>query len=147
MIKDEKKVKFEFSAGGVVLNKDHQVLIIKTKNLKGDTVYTFPKGHIEPGETTRTAAIREVEEETGVKAEIVEKIQDVEYWFVHQGMKIHKRVSWFLMKPLSIKKKNRNVEVEDIIWYDINKVKEILSYSSDKELIDKLRNKIISQEK
>ena len=136
------KVQFEFSAGGVVLNNENQVLVIKTKNLKGETVYTFPKGHIEKGETVQSAAVREVEEETGVKAEIVKKIKDVEYWFVHQGVKVHKRVSWFLMKPVNVGK-TKNVEVDEVIWYNIHDVKNILSYNSDKVLVDDILDTFI----
>ncbi len=137
-------VRFEYSAGGVVVDKD-KVLVIKTKNLKNEVIYTFPKGHIEEGETPQQAAIREVEEETGVKADIKEKIKDVEYWFIHNGKKIHKTVNWFLMTPIEVKP-TKNIEVDEVFWYDINKVKDILSYNSDKELISKVLD-ILSKNK
>ena len=57
----------EFSCGGVVLD-GKKVLIIQVKNMKGKKIWTFPKGHIEAGETPRQAALREVLEETGYKA-------------------------------------------------------------------------------
>jgi 8-oxo-dGTP diphosphatase len=132
------KVKFEFSSGGVVIDEKNFVLVIKTKNLKNQTVYTFPKGHIEKGETSQQAAVREVEEETGVKPEIIKKIKDVEYWFYHNGEKIHKKVTWYLMKPKEIKT-NQNVEVDEVLWYNIKDVENILSYDSDKQLIKDIR--------
>jgi hypothetical protein len=49
-------IKFEYSAGGVVVNDNKEVLLIKTKNLKNETVITFPKGHIEKNETSQEAA-------------------------------------------------------------------------------------------
>jgi 8-oxo-dGTP diphosphatase len=134
-------IKFEYSAGGVVVNDNKEVLLIKTKNLKNETVITFPKGHIEKNETSQEAAVREVKEETGVEASIVKKIKDVEYWFVHQGQKIHKKVTWYLMKPVKIDKV-KNIEVEEVFWYDINKVEEMLSYKSDKELIAEVKKMI-----
>lgn len=132
----KENIKFEYSAGGIVVN-NYNVLVIKTKNLKNEIVYTFPKGHIEQGETAQQAAVREVEEETGVKAEIIEKIMDVEYWFIKDKQKIHKTVSWFLMRPISMNV-FRNIEVDEVFWYDINKVTELLSYDSDKKLISKV---------
>jgi len=59
----------EHSAGGVIF-EDGSVLLILAKNLKGDRVWTFPKGHLEAGETPEAAAIREVSEETGWDCEI-----------------------------------------------------------------------------
>ena len=62
----------EFSAGGIVLRQNEQegldVLLIQHRGHKG---WGFPKGWIEPGETPQQAAIREVEEESGVRAEII----------------------------------------------------------------------------
>ncbi|MCX7957176.1 MAG: NUDIX hydrolase [Endomicrobia bacterium] len=128
-------VNFEYSAGGIVVDlANKKVLVIKTKNLKGDLVYTFPKGHIEKGETTQDAAIREVREETGVEAKIIKELKDVNYWFVKNDKKIHKNVKWFLMQPINIDSPTTN-EVEEVFWYDIDDVEKILTYSSDRELI------------
>ncbi len=140
-MKQKQKVKFEYSSGGIVVDENNKVLVIKTKNLKNDTVITFPKGHIEKNETSQEAAVREVKEETGVEASIIKKIKDVEYWFVHQGEKVHKKVTWYLMKPIKITEAEK-VEVDDVFWYDINKVDQILSYKSDKELIEEVKKLI-----
>lgn len=137
-------VKFEFSSGGVVVDKN-KVLVIKTKNLKNETVFTFPKGHIEKGEKPETAALREVKEETGIIAEIICKVDDVEYWFMNKGEKIHKRVNWFLMKPKEILN-TKSDEIDEVIWFDINEVDKILSYNSDKKLVEKVK-KIIKEKK
>ncbi|TXT61418.1 MAG: hypothetical protein BAJALOKI2v1_30038 [Promethearchaeota archaeon] len=51
------------SAGGIVLNKENKIIIV---NNKGKS-WTYPKGHIEEGETALEAAKREIYEETGVK--------------------------------------------------------------------------------
>ena len=52
------------SAGGVVVNRHRQVLLIE-RHIEGRHEVRLPKGHIEPGETPETAALREVCEETG----------------------------------------------------------------------------------
>lgn len=132
---------FEFSAGGIVIDKERKVLVIKTKNLKGETVFTFPKGHIEKEETSQQAAVREVQEETGVLAKIIKKIKDVKYWFFKDNKKILKNVCWYLMVPLDIKPVISK-EVEEVLWYPIEDVSKILSYNSDKELINEIMKEI-----
>jgi diadenosine hexaphosphate hydrolase (ATP-forming) len=54
-------------AGGVVFGRDGRVLVLGHV----DGAWVFPKGHIEEGETSEAAALREVEEEAGVDAELV----------------------------------------------------------------------------
>ncbi|MCX7940446.1 MAG: NUDIX hydrolase [Endomicrobia bacterium] len=137
------KIKHEFSAGGVVVDNNQNVLIIKTKNLKNETVFTFPKGHIEKNETAQEAALREVEEETGVKARIVKELTDVEYWFIRSGEKIHKKVKWFLMQPIEKNSVKTKHEIEEVLWYRLDKAKDILSYDSDKKLVEQVL-KIVS---
>ncbi len=142
------KTKLEFSSGGIVIN-NNQVLVIKTKNLKNEVVYTFPKGHIEPKESSQDAALREVEEETGVKCKIIKKIKNIKYWFVYKGEKILKQVTWYLMQPIEIP---RGIhlsdsscgikEVDEVLWIDLDKVTEILSYKSDKEIISLVKQQL-----
>lgn len=128
------KVKFEFSAGGVVLQKNN-VLLIKTKDLKGNVVITFPKGNIKRSEKPSEAALREVYEETGYQCEIVKEINRVTYFYRKNNQLIRKTVYWYQMKPLK-KIKDKDWEVLDVIWEDINKLSEILTYKSDKKLIE-----------
>lgn len=85
--------KHEVSAGVVVFRGD-QVLVIK--NRFGEWV--LPKGKVEPGETPEAAALREVEEETGVRAEILRPAGTSEYTYIseHTGEPVDKVVYWFL---------------------------------------------------
>ncbi|MDI6637676.1 MAG: NUDIX hydrolase [Bacillota bacterium] len=85
--------KHEVSAGVVVFRGD-QVLIIK--NRFGEWV--LPKGKVEAGETPEAAALREVEEETGVRAEILRPAGTSEYTYLseHTGEPVDKVVYWFL---------------------------------------------------
>lgn len=83
----------EHSAGGVVI-KDEKVLLLR--KYYGDWV--LPKGKIEKGETTSITAKREVEEESGVKAEPVRKIGYARYYYYNQNnQKVSKRVDYYLM--------------------------------------------------
>ena len=89
------EVKWEFSAGGVVFKKEEKsvyILLIRVRDR-----WSFPKGNIEKNEKKEEAALREVKEETGVEAEIVDYLGDIEYWYYLGGYKVHKFVYYYLM--------------------------------------------------
>jgi diadenosine hexaphosphate hydrolase (ATP-forming) len=83
-------------AGGLVFVKG-RLLILERYN----GVWLFPKGHIDPGETAPVAAVREVEEESGLKAKILEPLGETAYTFTENGAEHYKTVQWFLMEALS----------------------------------------------
>ena len=87
----------EHSAGGVIL-ENGRVLLIRMRNLEGAEVWTFPKGHLEAGETPEAAALREVAEETGFDCEITGELYKAEYSFFRNGLPVDKDVRWYLMK-------------------------------------------------
>ncbi len=133
-------MKLEFSAGGVVFKKDQQgikFLLIKNPSLKDATKFYwgFPKGGIEKGESSKETALREVKEETGIKAKIVAKIEDSKYIFTGaDGEKIFKVVSIYLMESKSGELTKQLTEISDIGWFTKEEVLEKLSFSNDKKL-------------
>ena len=127
----------EFSCGGVILD-GRKVLLIQVKNMKGKKIWTFPKGHIEAGETPRQAALREVLEETGYKAVIVRPMIRVRYAFTFQGNYIKKMVQWYLMKKLGRIGKFDESEILSIRWVSLLKARELVKHPSDVRLVDML---------
>lgn len=125
----------EFSCGGVIL-ENNKVLLVQVKSMKGRKIWTFPKGHIEQGETPRQAALREVLEETGYKASIVKPLLKVRYAFTLKGRYVKKVVQWYLMKKLGRIGKHDPSEILTINWVSINKAKEMVEYPSDKRLLE-----------
>ena len=125
----------EFSCGGVILD-NNKVLLVQVKSMKGRKIWTFPKGHIEQGETPRQAALREVLEETGYKAAIVKPLLKVRYAFTLKGRYVRKVVQWYLMKKLGRIGKHDPSEILAINWVSINKAKEMVEYPSDKRLLE-----------
>ena len=83
----------EYCAGGLVF-VDGKLLALERYN----QVWLFPKGHIDPGETPQIAALREVKEETGLSARIIEKLGSSSYRFLEDGVEHFKTVEWFLME-------------------------------------------------
>lgn len=126
-------MKREFSAGGIVL-KDGKVLLTKHSQNKH---WSFPKGLIDPGQTPEEAAVREVREEGGVEAEIVEKVGYSKYVYTFGGEKIFKVVTYFLMKYKSGDPSLHDWEVEEAGWYKVEDALKQLTFSQDKELLKK----------
>src|ERR671931_1917885 len=88
----------EFSAGGVVVHDRQCVVIVPSRRAAdGSRVLALPKGHPDPGESAADAALREVREEAGVEAALVDKLGDVRYWYQRKGRRISKVVSFFLL--------------------------------------------------
>ena len=124
----------EFSAGGIVFNSEGKVLVTQHSQ---NHHWSFPKGLIDPGQTTEEAAIREVKEEGGVEAEIIDKIGYNKYVYTYEGEKIFKVVTYFLMKYLSGDPKDHDWEVSEANWYTVEDALNQLTFSQDKGLLNK----------
>ena len=130
-------MKREFSAGGIVFNNLGQVLLINNEALKdpSKSYWGFPKGHLNPGESSKDAAAREIKEETGLEVEIVDKIGDSKYAFTFDGEKIFKVVTMFLMKVVGGELKIQPEELLDAGWFEPEEALKKLSFSADKTLL------------
>jgi 8-oxo-dGTP diphosphatase len=128
----------QFSAGGIVFKGD-KVLVVKNASIKDKkTAYWgFPKGHLEKGEGSKEAALREVKEETGIEAKISSKLGEVSYIFTQYGERIFKVVTFFLMEYVSGEDKAQLNEVSQINWLSPKDALEILSFKNDKEMLQK----------
>ena len=124
----------EVSAGGVVIDDRGQFLLIRARDLRNRAVWTLPKGTLTPGETSEQAALREVQEETGYRCEVVRELEPVTYWFQRDGRRIKKTVSWFLMRPLE-KVGDHDHEVDEVAWADREEALQRVRYDSDRHLL------------
>lgn len=130
----------EHSAGGIIL-EDGKVLLILAQNLKGEKVWTFPKGHLEPGETPEAAAVREVSEETGWDCEIKTDLYKAEYSFARRGRLVQKDVRWFLVKRVGGDGRPKTPdEVFGMKWLPLGEAGRELIYKSDLEIVKLLKN-------
>lgn len=130
--------RFEFSAGGIVQD-GRNLLMVKVQNLEGDELWTFPKGHIEKGESAQDAAQREVEEETGYRCEIVKPFERVQYYFRRDEQVTKKTVTWFLMRPLEKTGVHDPEEILDAEWVSMEEAQKRAKYKSDKKILAKLK--------
>lgn len=131
-----------FSAGGIILREDSDEVKILVTQHSGHKGWDFPKGHVEIAESSQQAALREVEEETGIKAEIIEKVGQTQYFYHEQGSKVFKTVTFFLMKYLSDGKATTAFEVSDKVWLSVDEVEKKLTFKDTKALWKKAKEEI-----
>jgi 8-oxo-dGTP pyrophosphatase MutT (NUDIX family) len=125
----------EFSAGGVVVRDGKCVVIVPTRRAAdGSKVLALPKGHPEDGESAADAALREVREEAGVEARLVEKLGDVRYWYTRDGRRIAKLVSFFLLEYLGGEVADHDGEVEHARWLALERAAHELTYKGERDM-------------
>jgi len=124
----------EISAGGVVLF-GNAILLLKKYN--GDWV--LPKGKVEDGEDKQDAALREVLEETGVKADIIKYLGEIHYTFKEnwdESRSVHKTVYWYLMKARYMDTIPQKEEgFIDAKFIHLDRVVDLARYDDEKEII------------
>ena len=124
----------QFSAGGLVVDDEGRILLIRARDLRNQPVWTLPKGTLQAGETSADAALREVREETGYACEVVRELEPVTYWFQRDGKRIRKTVRWYLMRPVE-KVGDHDHEVDEVAWADRAEARARLRYASDLRLV------------
>jgi 8-oxo-dGTP pyrophosphatase MutT (NUDIX family) len=119
----------------VVVREGECVVIVPTRRAAdGSRVLALPKGHPEPGESTAEAALREVREEAGVEARLVEKLGDVRYWYMRQGRRIAKVVAFFLLAYVAGEVDDHDLEVEHARWLSLEDAARELTYPGEREM-------------
>lgn len=126
----------EFSAGGIVYKKEtDQIKILLILDSYGK--WTFPKGHIEKKEKPEVAALREVQEETGLENLQIEKlVKKIDYWFKLNDELIHKFVYFYLMQISNEAKITiQTEEIADAKWFQPEDALKTIGYKEDIKLI------------
>jgi 8-oxo-dGTP pyrophosphatase MutT (NUDIX family) len=151
----------EFSAGGVVVRqlRGHWHLAVIEPRGKGPGepgggkkgVLALPKGLVDPGERPEQTALREVEEETGVTAELVHKLGDVKYVYTRSfadGQRVFKVVSFYLLRYRAGKigdiAPEMQHEVSKALWLPLDEAMVRLTYKGERQMASKAQEYVQS---
>jgi 8-oxo-dGTP pyrophosphatase MutT (NUDIX family) len=135
----------EFSAGGVVVRRLRGrwwVAAIRPRG-KPEGTWALPKGLIDPGEKGPETAVREVAEETGLRASLERKLGDVRYVYTRRGVRVFKVVSFFLLRwrggRIGDIPPGMELEVAEARWLPLDDAPRLLAYGGEREMAEKAR--------
>lgn len=126
----------ETSAGGVVFRRDgDQALVLIIRDAHGG--WSFPKGHVERGETAHAAAVREVLEETGVSAaNVVAPLPAISWRFRSRGAQVHKTCHYFaLVTGQSRTRPQRKEGITACRWVTPDQARRLLTWDNARDVL------------
>jgi 8-oxo-dGTP pyrophosphatase MutT (NUDIX family) len=129
----------ETSAGGLVVDRSGsrpRAAIIGRLDRRGRLLWSLPKGHLEAGESAEDAAVREVEEETGIRGRVVAPLGTIDYWFVAEDRRIHKTVHHYLLEASGGELSDEDIEVDEVAGVPLDELRERLAYAGERRLAD-----------
>ena len=129
----------ETSAGGLVVDRSAAglpVALIGRVDRRGRLLWSLPKGHLEVGETAEDAAVREVEEETGIRGRVLATLGTLDYWFVAEDRRIHKTVHHYLLEAAGGQLSDDDDEVDEVAWVPLAELRARLAYAGERRLAE-----------
>jgi len=141
--------KLQVSAGGVAYRNQDGRVEVALISVGTDNRWQLPKGLVDKGESTADASLREVREETGIDAEMIDRLDKVEYWYVSKEeghpVRYHKFVYFYLMRYKSGDVGDHDDEVNEARWVMIDDAIEMLAFKSEKKIMTQAKELILSQ--
>lgn len=129
---------YEKSCGAVVYRKHHgntEILLIKHVR---SGFWSFPKGHMEQGETEIQTAVREIKEETNIDV-VVDDPSFRETAVFNPRRDTRKEVVYFLARAVSFDSLPQEEEIAEIRWTEIGQSAAFLSYDNDKMIVNRVK--------
>lgn len=125
------------SCGGIVIYRGKVLLLYKNYKNRYEG-WVLPKGTVEDGESHEQTALREVKEETGAEADIIEYVGSNSYSFMIPEDKVEKEVHWYLMKGKSYYSKPQSEEYfRDSGFYKYHEAIHLLKFPNERDMLEK----------
>jgi 8-oxo-dGTP diphosphatase len=118
------------------------VIVPVKRDATGNRVLGLPKGHPEGDESPEEAATREVREETGVQAELIERLGNVRYHYERKGRLVFKRVAFFLFEYRSGDLADHDHEIEEARWMPLEEAARSLTYAGEREMVARALSRV-----
>jgi 8-oxo-dGTP pyrophosphatase MutT (NUDIX family) len=122
-------------AAGAVLWRDGPEVALVHRPRYDD--WSFPKGKVDKGEHVLRAAVREIEEETGIRGRVVRALGTIEYRFSADGRRIHKLVHHYLLEALGgtlTIEGDPDQEAIDVAWVPLQQLGELLTFPNERRI-------------
>jgi 8-oxo-dGTP pyrophosphatase MutT (NUDIX family) len=135
----------EVSAGGVVYRREDEAVdlaLAARRTRRGQLAWGLAKGAIEAGESDEQAAVREVLEETGLEADVEADLGDIRYFYVWEGVRVRKRVHFFLMRATGGNVANHDSEMEEVRWFPLRAAIKRAAYKGEREVIERAAKRL-----
>lgn len=139
----------QISAGGVAFRQFDWGVAVALISVGERPRWQLPKGLVEADESPERAAVREVREETGVEAEVVDALDSIEYWFqaTRDGRRtrVHKVVHFFLLAYLRGNVADHDQEVREARWFALDEAAARLAFENERRVLEKARGLIAAR--
>lgn len=134
----------EYSAGGILVRAAAPgplACLVSIPTRGGNASWRLPKGTLEPGETSREAALREVREESGCQGEIIAELTPIEYWYTRRDeasgekIRVRKEVDFYLMRYVAGNVQDHDDEVDEARWFPFAEALQAISYDAERQVL------------
>ena len=124
------------AAGGVVFREGEEGIEIVLVSRRAGGLFALPTGKVDPGEQVVQTAVREVLEETGLEAEILDALGEVRYWVTDDTKeRVAKVVHFFLMRPTGGDTADHDHEFDDVGWFHLAEAERLLTHKNQLHIL------------
>ena len=129
----------DVSAGGVVVRRGADGCEVALVGRGTPIRWGLPKGGLEAGETLDRAAVREAQEETGLRVQLLGPLGDIHYWFATRGVRHQKTVHFYLMEAVGGDVSHHDWENDEARWFPIDDALAAMAFPNEIAIVRRAR--------